>query len=236
MKHFEQMVGCWLALCVGLGCGGDPGATLDAGVGGEGAAGPGVSAQVGSGAGQSCASPAYFASEVVEVAYGPGQSFGRDRMPEVALGPPVGGGCCQGSLDVVSLGNGGTIVVGFGGSAIVDGPGPDFVVFENAFETADTVFAEIASVEVSEDGMHWDAYPCTADAPPYGTCAGQQPVYLDAGPGPVDPSSSGGDAFDLADLGLARVRFVRITDRADLTGAAGVFDLDAVGVVHAACP
>jgi hypothetical protein len=140
-------------------------------------------------------------------------------MPEVALGPPVGGGCCQGSLDVVSLGNGGTIVVGFGGSAIVDGPGPDFVVFENAFETADTVFAEIASVEVSEDGMHWDAYPCT-----------------DAGPGPVDPSSSGGDAFDLADLGLARVRFVRITDRADLTGAAGVFDLDAVGVVHAACP
>ena len=44
------------------------------------------------------------------------------------------------------------------------------------------------------------------------------------------------DAFDLADVGLVEARWVRITDRVDLQGMNGVFDLDAVGLVNAACP
>jgi hypothetical protein len=47
---------------------------------------------------------------------------------------------------------------------------------------------------------------------------------------------AGGDAFDLADIGVARARYVKITDRADLTGSTPVFDLDAVSIHNAACP
>ncbi|MBI4704721.1 MAG: hypothetical protein HY744_26765 [Deltaproteobacteria bacterium] len=187
-----------------------------------------------------CGAPAArYASEVVAVQYGPGQAFGRDRMPAVVLGPPHGAGCCAGSLDVVSLGNGGAITVGFGPSAIADGPGPDFIVFENAFYVGgdpDAPFAELATVEVSADGTTWTAFPCTATAPPYGTCAGWHPVYQDGDGSPLEPEAAGGDAFDLATVGLPLVRYVRMTDRADLDGPQGVFDLDAVGIVNPVCP
>lgn len=174
-----------------------------------------------------------FATHVLEVAYGPGQDFGRDAMPDIVLGPPHGAGCCAGSTDVVSLGNGGTIVLAFADNGIVDGPGDDFVVFENAFEFAGQMFAELATVAVSEDGVTWHDFPCDAVKPPYGSCAGHQPVFLD---GEGDLEDGGGDRFDLADLSLARARFVKITDRPDLDGATGVFDLDAVGILSPACP
>ena len=179
-----------------------------------------------------------FATEVVSAQFGPGQSYGQDAMPDAVLGPPRGGGEHSGSLDVVSLGDGGEIVVGFGPALIVDGPGPDFVVFENAFTPVGSpglVFAELASVEVSADGSHFVAFPCTADdaePPPYGACAGWHSVLLDGHDGPFDPSTAGGDAFDLADVDLSEVRFVRVRDRADLPS---VFDLDAVGLVHPTC-
>jgi hypothetical protein len=176
-----------------------------------------------------------FATEVVQVDYGSGQNFGRAAMPDIALGPPAGAGCCGGSLDVVSLGNGGEIVLGFGANAIVDGPGVDFVVFENPFESDGKVFTELASVMVSEDGRTWHAFPCEATEAPFDQCAGQRPVYLSDDDGPIDPDTSGGDGFDLADLGIARARYVRIVDRPDLQGANGVFDLDAVGIVHEHC-
>jgi hypothetical protein len=159
-----------------------------------------------------------------------------------ALGPPKGAGDTQGSLDVVTLGNGGSITLGFEPSSLVDGPGLDFIVFENAFFIAgdpSQVFAELASVEVSDDGQTFSAFPCTATAPPYGGCAGWHPVYANPDQNtidPTDPSVAGGDGFDLAELGLAAARFVRVTDRVDLTGTAGLFDLDAVSIVHAACP
>lgn len=188
-----------------------------------------------------------FASEVVDVAYGPGQAFGRQQMPEIVLGPPEGAGCCQGSFDVLSLGNGGEITVGFGGNRVVDGPGVDFVVFENAFETGETVFAELATISVSTDGEHWSEFPCTATAAPFGSCAGHRPVYLNGdsatsadalGDGSIawEPSLAGGDGFDLADLGVTEAKYVRIVDRVDIEGLNGVFDLDAVGIVNASCP
>jgi hypothetical protein len=140
------------------------------------------------------------------------------------------------------LGNGGWVIVAFEDNAIVDAPGPDFIVFENAFYVGGNeanVFAELATVAVSDDGEHWVEFPCNASEPPYGSCAGWRPTLANAAENeldPTDPSAAGGDAFDLADVCLTRARYVRITDRPDLAGSLdGVFDLDAVSIVHAAC-
>jgi len=185
-----------------------------------------------------------FATTVESFSAGPGPTFGRASLPGVVLGPPKGAGAINGSLDVVTLGNGGSITLGFEPSVIVDGPGPDFIVFENAFYVndgadADAPFAELASVAVSEDGQNFEAFPCTASEAPYGSCAGWHPVYANPDENAIDPTNpsvAGGDAFDLADLGVARARYVRITDRVDLGGGNGLFDLDAVSIVHAECP
>jgi hypothetical protein len=224
------------------GTGGGAGAIVpDGGSGGQHATGGGGQGGIDEPDELVCDGPGpRFATHVVDVSYGPGQNYGRDFMPDIALGPPVGGGCCTGSLDVVSLGNGGAIVLGFAGNGIVDGPGVDFVVFENAFEFGESTFAEVATVEVSADGITWVSYPCDALEPPWGSCAGHQPVHLGAAAlaadGSFDPGTSGGDGFDLAEVGLEQVRWVRIVDRSDQEGFQGVFDLDAVGIVHAACP
>jgi hypothetical protein len=185
---------------------------------------------------------ARFATGSPEHEFGPGQNLGQDLFPAPVLGPPKGGGACQGSTDVVSLGNGGFVALEFAGNAIVDGPGPDFIVFENAFgiscNTAN-VFAELGTVSVSDDGVTWTAFPCTATAAPYGQCSGWHIVEANADTNdidPTDPAVAGGDAYDLADIGVSRARYVRVDDRADLTGMAGVYDLDAVAIVHPACP
>lgn len=182
-----------------------------------------------------------FVGSVVDVSYGEGAGFGQDAMPGIVMGAPMGGGEQHGSLDVVSLGNGGRITLAFGDRVIDDGPGPDFVVFENAFYAGgdpESPFAEIAGVEVSEDGATWFAFPCTATEPPWGACAGWHPSYANPDENdldPLDPAQAGGDAFDLADVGLAHARFVRITDRVDLVGDTPSFDLDAVALTHSTC-
>lgn len=56
---------------------------------------------------------------------------------------------------VVSLGDGGSAVLGFD-FPIFNGPGADFVVFENAF---DDNFLELAHVSVSSDGENFYAFP-----------------------------------------------------------------------------
>ena len=182
------------------------------------------------------------------VSFTPGRcgGFGTDQLPNVVMGPPKGGGPTQGSLDVLSLGTGGAIVVGFGDDAIVDGPGPDFLVFENAFAAGGDptrVFAEPAEVAVSEDGTTWATWPCTATSYPYGACAGWHATLSSPGNriSPVDATRAGGDPFDLADVGVARARFVRIRD----VGTASCpdagdgpttngFDFDALAIVNAA--
>ena len=184
----------------------------------------------------------HFATSVESFTAGPGPTTGQSELPQIVLGPPRGGGKSHGSLDVATLGNGGSITLGFAPSAIVDRPGPDFIVFENPFYVngdPTKPFAELGTVEVSDDGQTFHGFPCTATAYPYGSCAGWHAVLANADDNstdPTDPAVAGGDAFDLADLGLAEVRFVRITDRVDQTGTAGSFDLDAVSIVHASCP
>lgn len=184
------------------------------------------------------------------VAFDPAEpaGFGHDALPDIVLGPPQGAGPDAGGTDVASLGCGGTIVLGFSGEGIVDGPGPDLLVFENPFRVGDgsATFAEPGEVAASEDGETFVAWPCDPmgdGGPPPPGCAGVTPVL--AGPNapdvdPTNPDEAGGDAFDLADLGLSRAHYIRITDRTrayygDDTwcgGAAGGFDLDAAAAVH----
>lgn len=193
-----------------------------------------------------------FVTRVVSFTPGDCAGFGLPSMPGVVEGPPVASGDpSTGGTDVVSLGNAGTIVVSFEPNAIVDGPGPDFIVFENAFlygkddAGQPLVYAEPGIVSVSDDGTTWKSYPCTAtaDAHPdgFGQCAGWHVVASSPtnGVSPVDPAVAGGDAFDLADLGVTHARYVRIIDHAGeacrgLTSNG--FDLDAVSIVHAELP
>jgi hypothetical protein len=180
-----------------------------------------------------------FADCVAELVAIEGSDFGHAQLPEIVLGPPKGG------LDVASLGCGGSITLYFEDPVIVDGPGPDLIVFENPFAVD---FPEPGQVSVSEDGHTWHAFAC--DPVALQGCAGLTPVAPPGdGPGDApdytDPAQAGGDAFDLAALGLARARYVRIDDRsADYWASVGDdycdpgqagkggFDLDAIAAVH----
>ncbi|SEU14742.1 cell surface protein [Stigmatella erecta] len=175
-----------------------------------------------------------FADRVVSFQPGANAGFGQDLYPGVVLGPPRGEGSSAGSLDVLSLGRQGVIVLEFTDLAVVDGPGVDLIVFENAF----TRFPETGVVAVSDDGATWSEFPCDATNRPGGFpgCAGVKPVFShpDNGISPTDPSVAGGDGFDLATLGVSRARFVRIRDSGanGYSGTSGGFDLDAVAVVN----
>ncbi len=183
-----------------------------------------------------------FATKVVSYTKGACGGFGASFLPTIVLGPPAGAGDQAGSLDVVSLGNGGEIVVSVEPNAIVDGPGDDFVVFENAFFAGGDralPFVDLGEVSVSDDGVTWTTFPCTATAAPYGTCAGWNPVYSapDNGISPLE-ERAGGDRFDLSTIGVTRAKMVRIRDKGTKTCSPGLtsngFDLDALAVLHGA--
>ncbi len=142
--------------------------------------------------------------------------------------------------EVCSLGLGGEIIIGFKGYEIIDGPGADFTIFENAFINPATnkVFAEPAVVSVSYDGINFFDFPF--DTLTLKGCAGITPTN-----GKNDcfnPDVSGGDKFDLAAIGLGKARFIKIKDISEIvlnnpehpyydpiiTG----FDLDAVCGLH----
>jgi len=174
-----------------------------------------------------------FADAIVSFEPGPGNGFGQDSLPHVVLGPPVGGGEI-GSLHVLSLGEQGAIVLELSDIGLVDGPGVDLLVFENPF----VGWVETGRVAVSQDGQTWHTWPCDEhDANGgYPGCAGVERVWStpDNGVDPTDPDEAGGDAFDLADLGVEHARYVRITDSGANTydGETGGFDLDAIAVVN----
>jgi len=154
------------------------------------------------------------------------------------LGPPVGGGQYQGSIDVLSLGAGGIIELAFDTLQVVDGPGIDLLIFENPFEiSGGGTYAEPAQVSVSQDGTEWYSFPCALQAPDYPGCAGVKPVFAnpESGVPATDPAVSGGDGFDLASIGMASARYVRLEDQRTGTIAAPAtgFDLDSVAIVHA---
>lgn len=182
-----------------------------------------------------------FADRIVSFTPGAGAGFGQDQCPNVVLGSPEGMGTANGSLHVLSLGNGGSIVLEFLGGVIANGPGVDFIVFENAFSRASGgTYAEPARVAVSRDGVTWSERSCAAtdEAGGYPGCAGVKPVFASStnGVSATDPDVAGGDAFDLDDFPdkPTDVRFVRITDSGvnSYVAPSGGFDLDAVSAVN----
>jgi hypothetical protein len=196
-------------------------------------------------AGTVCENPLPYASEVVAFTAGSNAGHGAEQFPDVVLGPPTVGPPSVGSLDVLSLGVGGEIIVGFGDRMIEDGPGADFIVWENAFWISgnpENTFAELGEVAVSSDGETWTSFPCDperTDGFDPG-CAGWRPrqEFEPCAMVSLLVDQVGGDPFDLADIGVSSARYVRIRDRGvegapmkDAPPLAG-FDLDAVGVVH----
>jgi hypothetical protein len=194
-----------------------------------------------------------FITKVISVTYGPCAGFGQDQFPEIVEGPPQGAldSPYSGGTNVLSLGNGGEIVVSFEPNAIVDGDGPDFIVFENPFYidgNPDHIYAEPAEVSVSDDGVNWTSFaPCTdtTNDPPYQNCAGIHPVLSNPenGISPFDPAKAGGDPYDLATIGVKHANYVRIVDKViepcspptDDTTKNG-FDLDAIAIINAEIP
>jgi hypothetical protein len=180
-----------------------------------------------------------FAERVVEFAPGAGAGFGQSRMPGIVLGAPEGAGDMFGSTHVVSLGRGGRICVAMS-ATMVDRAGADFIVFENAFFVAgvERSFVELGEVSVSDDGSTFATFACDRAAAPFRGCAGVNPVYASTSNGldPTDPRYAGGDAFDLASVGLTRATIVCVRDletEPQMAPSSG-FDLDAVAAVHAA--
>jgi hypothetical protein len=184
---------------------------------------------------------ALFAMEVVQFEPGNGAGFGMDAYPEIVFGPPKGGGNNAGSFDVLSLGQGGEIVLGFGEHTIVDEQGPDFIVFENAFWAngqRDAVWADLAEVSVSRDGMSWETFPCDSLGDGNGNypgCAGWRPVHkFELNERFMfSHENVGGDAFDLAELSLREIKFIRIRDLSETGEAPSAgFDLDGVAAIR----
>jgi hypothetical protein len=155
--------------------------------------------------------------------------------------------------DIACLGNGGKITLTFN-KPITDGPGADFLVFENSYGDK---FLELAFVEVSSDGTNFTRFPNISFTP--------SPVSAF---GDVDPTNiygyggkykgGFGTPFDLnvlagtPGLDINKITHVKIIDivggtvydtyplgahliydPTPTTGSGG-FDLDAVGVIHQA--
>jgi hypothetical protein len=155
------------------------------------------------------------AVKAVEV--GDHAGFGSHRLPRVVFGPPRGRGLLEGATHVYSLGHGGSITVSFRDNIVVDGPGADLAIYENAFHVGvetGPLFTEFGIVEVSADNRAWYRFPFDADTG--AGLAGQAAVISNPANG-EDPlaAASGGDRFDLADVGLEMIRFVRVIDGGD---------------------
>lgn len=179
--------------------------------------------------------------------YNAGEGGTANLLPDVVLGAPRGLGSGAGSLDVVSLGNGGSITLAFTDNRIVDGPGPDFTIFENPFNSPGLgIFTEVGVVAASVDGVNFVEFPHGAGGQDLSGLAGRTPVFANADTNqidPRDPAVSGGDQFDLATIGLPNARYLRITDPGATiddvgnhfptpgVGKSG-FDLDAVVAIH----
>jgi hypothetical protein len=192
-----------------------------------------------------------YADGVTAFVPGPAGGFGQSSLPSIVLGPPAGSGLFAGGLQVVSLGSNGRIDVSFTNNVIVNGPGVDFTVFENAFlqigafSITGAPFAEPGRVSVSQDGVTWHTFPCAMASPPfYVGCAGVYPV-LSNGSNPATPHASipsttpiaslvgvsaiglatpagaGGDSFDLSSVGLGWARYLRIEASGSATGPEG---------------
>ena len=179
--------------------------------------------------------------------------FGHDSL---AIGSPGG------TMDVVSLGDGGYAVLQFD-NPITNGAGADFAVFENGYQVPSPpylYFLELGFVEVSSDGINYVRFPAyshTQDTAQVGGFDQLDPedIHNLAGKYTADY----GTPFDLEDLkdstgvdinSITHVKIIdvngNITDSLASYDSEGNkindpwptpyhscgFDLDAVGVIH----
>jgi len=214
--------------------------------------------------------PAFVAWATGWADYSPGPNLPPPwATPTRVLGPVTGD-----NFDIVSLGDltaqqiaGGTspgsITLTFD-RFILDGPGADFAVFENGPLEAGTtrIFAELAYVEVSSDGISFARFPSDSLTPAAVGCYGTidpTNVYNLSGKHVNAYGQSWGTPFDLSDLltdplvidgsvDLHEIDYVRIVDvpgsgdfldasgdpifDAWVTWGSGGADIEAVGVLH----
>lgn len=192
-----------------------------------------------------------FADQVVLFQPLAANGYGSSHQPANVLGAPSGGGDFAPQISpaaVLSLHAkskadsslsapcGGSIVLEFSDNIILNGPGTDFIVFENAFFVAGDIshrFMEPAVVAVGQNGVryyqipfdyvrHLDSLDREVTDNPYSYAsgfAGIEPVYSSAGiPDPTNPFLAGGDRFDLSwirERSLKWIRFVKITATGD---------------------
>lgn len=200
--------------------------------------------------------------------------FGSANVPSNVTGPPDGASTFNPAYlpnHLLSLHAtnqaGGRVVLEFTDNIIEAGSGPDFTVFENVFfknNDPNQRFMEPAVVEVALFEGQWHRFPCRVSPGANGLVDLYLPSYYaqgfagvnaTTGDDPTDPSRSGGDSFDLGNLGRADLqwfRFVRLTATGDAVlmdnagkpvrhtdennslngrGSSG-FDLDAVSAVN----
>lgn len=142
-----------------------------------------------------------------------------------------------GSADgtIVSLGDSGIAVLNFA-RPVINGPGPDFAVFENGFpnpNNPEEAFLELAFVEVSSDGVNYTRFPATsliqdtAQIAMAGTYSNARFINNLAG----KYISQYGTPFDLQELAgtpglnINHITHVRIVDVIGAIGAHGTTDV-----------
>jgi len=208
-----------------------------------------------------------------------GDLYSPTNTPSTGTNPPYGGsgGAYTGNpadlndgFGFIGFDNPGSITLGFQ-LPITNGAGADFAVFENAFTSNYTtpggsieggVFAELAYVEVSSDGVHFARFPSISltegAVGQYGTVDPSN-IYNLAGKSANAYGESWGTPFDLDDLldhelvlngsvDLLNINYIRLVDipgngtyldslgnpiyDAWVTFGSGGFDLDAIGAIN----
>lgn len=166
-----------------------------------------------------------------------GGGHGAARLPANVLGPPDGRSTFSPAHQpehIVSLhassSGGGSIVLEFKDNIIESGSGMDFTVFENVFFIGNDPskrFMEPALVEVAVFEDEWHRLPAFVQVSASGHADLRQAAYYvrgfagvnaTTGDDPTNPARSGGDSFDLSNLGqpdLTWVRFVRLIATGD---------------------
>lgn len=116
--------------------------------------------------------------------------------------------------EIEAIGIGGEIIVGFKNKVLYNGPGSDFIIFENSFinPVNKGIFAEPGVVSVSQNGVDFLEFPFNPTT--LEGLAGKSPT--NGNKDPFNPSVSGGDAFDLQILGLDYIKYIRIKDTTNL--------------------
>lgn len=148
----------------------------------------------------------------------PGNTGSGFKNANNAVNGVRGAGQSAGSMDVFSLGytNGvdNFIVLSWGGATVRNGPGVDFVVFENGFQTGPNLyFMDLVVVMLSRDGVTYVPFPhdymaqdetqYVAQPDVWRGFGGRYPIKYNVDTNPVDPfdhEASGGDPFDLDEL------------------------------------